>query len=267
MSSIKIKFDSIYGLGDQLATVYSLENFGRQKKIKSYICGGLGEYITNIFQLEFVLFEKNETNSMLNRKVNSKPYLKNYPKSGYAHYIVRLLNLLASMGYNHYETEPLKLKEKIIEKQPKNMEVLGQFDSRFAKRHNFEINEIQISRILKTFLNKEKITMIGGKETKKYKDHNYFLGNLKELTSMVATSKKFIGVDSGMSHLAGVLGIESHVVLLLPYWYAKSNLKKENYNICYYNNTDAQPSLIEYYKSYKNNKCYGREIFEKIKYI
>jgi hypothetical protein len=259
---VKIRFDSIYGLGDQLATIYSLENFGRQKGQTSEVCGGLSEDLVSLFNLNFVSFSRNKNYSIATVDVRSSPFISSYPKIGYAHYIVRLINTLAESGYQHTIAEPLNLKNS---KKQNLSSVLGQFDSRFAKRHEFDLTKEQIRLIIKRIVKKEKILILGGSETQPYCDNEFFLGNIEQLTQIMVAAKKFVGVDSGMSHLAGVLGIESHVVLLLPYWYAKSNFnknaKKELQNI---NNTttDMQPSLIEYYKSYKKTTCYGRELFE-----
>jgi ADP-heptose:LPS heptosyltransferase len=261
MNNLKIKFDSIYGIGDQLATIYSLENFGIQTKQKSFVCGGLAEELTGLFDLKFVSFDKNDNNSILNRNINSKAKIKTYPKNGYVHYIVRLLNYLSNLGYNHKQSVPLSLKKKKIYSN----EVLCQFDSRFAKRHNFDIKKYEIKKIINMF-SENNITIIGGKETVVYGNYNFFLGDIGKLAVKMASCKKFIGVDSGMSHLAGVLGIESYVVLLLPYWYAQAGLKNDNKKKYpqYENNTDVQPSLVDYYSSYRNNSCYGREVFEYI---
>jgi hypothetical protein len=54
---------------------------------------------------------------------------------------------------------------------------------------------------------------IGGKDTKRMLPFPYELGNLESIICKMREAKKFFGVDSGMSHVAGALGIPSDIII------------------------------------------------------
>ena len=54
---------------------------------------------------------------------------------------------------------------------------------------------------------------IGGKDTRIYLGgYMYHLGDLFGICKKLLGCRKFIGVDSGMSHLAGTLGVRSEII-------------------------------------------------------
>jgi hypothetical protein len=54
---------------------------------------------------------------------------------------------------------------------------------------------------------------IGGSDTQMDMPFNYDLGNLDHIVNKMKSASQFVGVDSGMSHVAGVLGISSHIFI------------------------------------------------------
>lgn len=114
-----------------------------------------------------------------------------------------------------------------------------QFDSRSIHHGKRQLTTDEIEKTLNKFAGKSKKVAIGGLETKKYIDnYEYKLGNLQEITKFLLQSKQFIGIDSGLSHLAGLLKIPSNIILISTI-------------------SHHQIELIKLYKTlYKNVNCY-----------
>ena len=80
---------------------------------------------------------------------------------------------------------------------------------------------------------KTKSICIGGYETKKYiTDRDIFTGNLTELAEKLLECSGFFGIDRGMSHLSGTLGLVGDVIIQAKYEDFFDNVKK-SYNFMY----------------------------------
>jgi len=275
LSILKINFVSKYGIGDKIATIFSMENCGRQTGEKFEICGDLvSKEICDLFELGFVEFTTDTSGSIVSVDVRGKKSTDEYVKNGYIHYISRIKKYLEeNHGYNSSLAVSLKPVNYI---RTVGDYVVCQFDSRFAKCHTFGLSNQEINRIIKNHIaHEEKIFAIGGEETELYLndlnnyDFCYKFGNFDYLLKIIMGCNRFVGVDSGMSHLAGVVGIPSEVYFLIPVWYARAGLNAvdgQNIPECKiidgFNN-DLNPSLVNYYSSYKNSICYGRENFQR----
>jgi hypothetical protein len=89
--------------------------------------------------------------------------------------------------------------------------VLCQFDGRSAPRR-FTIDEIR--KILSRLSEGRRVVVLGGPDTERYlgSDFEYRLGDLRFISTQLKNCRHFIGCDSGISHVAGVLGIRSYVI-------------------------------------------------------
>jgi len=232
--NIKINFQSSSEIGDILATIYSLENYGLQSNNESSLCGNkVVEEIISLFNLLFVKYESKCTNSMKKSMI-----MKN--SHNYTHYICRIQQFLINLGYDPSLTVPLKCEMQ----REKGENVLVQFDGRFSKRHGFQLPVEEMNEIIQKLAPSEKITLIGGPQTQPYL--NNFLckiGNLKFIRDEILKCKFFLGVDSGISHLAGVLGVESKVIILMPDRYNVTTKSMNNKTIY---------TVKKYYQCYKN---------------
>lgn len=128
---------------------------------------------------------------------------------------------------------------------------LFQFDSRsLHPKNKTKLSLLKYEMALNILKDKESVSMgVGGKETKPYLKHEFLLGNLSEITENLLACKKFVGVDSGISHLAGTLGISASVICLFDTEPFLSEIK-QMYNLFY-------PTIKFYKKSeiFKGNKC------------
>jgi ADP-heptose:LPS heptosyltransferase len=87
-----------------------------------------------------------------------------------------------------------------------------QLDNR--SEHEKKINLTKFEKIY--FLKKQsnyEIIGIGGHDTKKDLPFNYSLGTLSEIINNIKHSKQFLGVDSGISHIAGFFQIPSEIII------------------------------------------------------
>lgn len=80
---------------------------------------------------------------------------------------------------------------------------------------------------------------VGGLDTKKELPYPYSLGGFKSVAETISKSSQFVGVDSGMSHLAGVMGIPSSIYIMF---------KQER---------DVRATESFYKTFYPNTKCFS----------
>jgi len=118
----------------------------------------------------------------------------------------------------HTSIEPIKInnfilpKNKLgsIDKKDYKCFQLNSFSCGPKKRH---FNFIEIKNIIKLFGN-DNSYYIGRPETKIYlPDVKVHFSNLFEQSKFLLGSQGFFGIDSGMSHLAGSLGVSGDVVI------------------------------------------------------
>lgn len=113
-----------------------------------------------------------------------------------------------------------------------------QFDSRSIHHGKRQLTYQETINTINKFKKNDKPIGIGGKETIKYNNFDYRLGFLNEIAQNLINSNQFIGIDSGISHLAGALKVKSNIILT-------ATIKKH------------QEELIEFYKLfYPNTTCY-----------
>lgn len=126
---------------------------------------------------------------------------------------------------------------------------LFQFDSRSIHYGKRQLTEQELNSTIKNFKNKDIPIGIGGKDTKIYSSYNYKLGNLNEIAQNLLNCNQFIGIDSGISHLAGSLNVKSNIILT-------STIKLH------------QIELIEFYNIfYPNTICYTLDDIKNFKLI
>lgn len=95
-------------------------------------------------------------------------------------------------------------------RQPKT---LFQFDSRSTNENKKRLSRKESMMFLKSKA-KFRAIGVGGVETKRELPYEYFLGNLRQIIDEMKSAAQFVGVDSGMSHIAGALGLPSDVYLM-----------------------------------------------------
>jgi len=89
-----------------------------------------------------------------------------------------------------------------------------QFDSRSLHcEHKVPLSRKEAEKVISQFKShNSKVFGIGGTETKSYMNYSFHLGNLTEIAQNLCNSKKFLGIDSGISHLAGSLKINGEII-------------------------------------------------------
>lgn len=97
-----------------------------------------------------------------------------------------------------------------IRRQPKT---LFQFDSRSTNENKKRLSRKESMMFLKS-KSKFRAIGVGGVETKRELPYEYFLGNLRQIIDEMKSASQFVGVDSGMSHMAGALGLPSEIYLM-----------------------------------------------------
>ena len=119
-------------------------------------------------------------------------------------------------GYSSSMFEPLKsfILPKIRMPVSEKMNyTCFQFDSRSPNSNKPMLTFQDISRAVRIFGN-EKSFAIGGQESRHYfPERPTHYASLYDQAKFLLSSKSFFGVDSGMSHLAGTLGIDGDIIM------------------------------------------------------
>lgn len=214
-----------FGFGDVLATYYCLENLGRQKKlhfnlkVKDERIELFNQFhfqfihLTNSNSISFIDLVKSENgnppcdNLLLHNSLATIPHLVN-------RHAISLIScyLTDKYGYNHTQAYPLIPKNTI----KKEKLILTQFDGRTTARQNRDIPNYAKLALIKHHAREKEWACIGGKDTPNYFGDKikYIRLNIQGLISHMQMCEMFIGCDSGMSHLAGVLGVPAKIYIM-----------------------------------------------------
>jgi len=124
-----------------------------------------------------------------------------------------------------------------------------QFDSRSIYYGKRQLTYQETISSINKFKKNDKPIGIGGKETTKYNNFDYRLGFLNEIAQNLINANQFVGIDSGISHLAGAMRIKSNIILT-------STIRRN------------QLELIEFYKfMYPNTICHTLDDIKNFKLL
>jgi hypothetical protein len=215
------------GLGDRIASLYMLENTGIQKNIKFEV--NIDVDVSSI-HFKNITLNNNAKNDFW-KIVRTHQYNQISKEKCHGiingHFlIVATLNYLQyTYGYDPNLSIPLCTNIK-----NKSKKTYVQFDCRTSRLQN---RDMSIKKKINIASKLSCASVIGGFDTCNYLGNNfsYELGDLKFIIEKISNSTLFVGCDSGISHIAGALGIESKVYIKKPY-----------------------ECLVRYYKSYNNCK-------------
>jgi hypothetical protein len=243
-----------FALGDMTACVYILENLGRQTETTMTINvpnkAMLRNWIelSSVFNLRSFKLRHGTDGILLSHKppspISKVPPLCKFPHNhnsergglcNMQHFIVATSNYLQKThGYNKKLNQPLTSKL-----NPLRNGTLVQFDGRTAKRLGYEISPQRKIFLIQKLNDNKKFNVIGGPDTAEYLgEQTYLRGNIHYIASNLLGCEQFVGSDSGVSHLAGALGVLSKIVVL----------------------TGCFDCINNYYECYKNTTCYPKEI-------
>lgn len=90
---------------------------------------------------------------------------------------------------------------------------LFQFDSRSTNENKKRLSRRESMRFIRSKA-KFKPIGVGGVDTKRELPFEYNLGGLRHVINLIKSASQFVGVDSGMSHIAGVFGVPSDICLM-----------------------------------------------------
>lgn len=119
-----------------------------------------------------------------------------------------------------------------FDSQSTNLNPNLKFSHHFKKPLSYE----EMNAAIALFARTKDLALIGGPNTEPYLDYNCRFGDLSYIVQQLLNCEMFIGCDSGISHLAGLLGIYSVVVPLARF-----------------------ERVREYYSTYKNTVIINRE--------
>lgn len=194
------------GLGDSLSFLHGLDNFCTVNNIKVLYVTGIHLYkeIIDIFTINHIKYLDIYDNPISLDNIFSIaswgiPWMKRFYES---------LSVVTG-SYIKYG-RPLSLRKSSTYKFGNSDVIVCQFDSRSS--YQSSLKKVA-KKILKNFHLNNKLIVIGGIDTEKYlgNDYTYEFGDLIFILNKLMICRYFIGSDSGIGHLAGLLGIKSYI--------------------------------------------------------
>jgi hypothetical protein len=208
-------------LGDCLCVLLGLENYCTVNGIKANINGySIYKELTDIFHFEHITLKKDIG-------INLDPWFHSMMMNSY----VKNKNKCLPWGWLMSEVIAKQLGGKWGEiynipvykgiKNPKEDITLVQFDSQSAKywstlpHLNFKkpFTKKEINLIIKKHA-KTPVAAIGGNDTVPYLNIEHRRGNLHYICKQLSGCKTFLGCDSGVSHLASIMNVDTKVVAI-----------------------------------------------------
>lgn len=207
-----------------MATLYCLENLGRQTKQKFELNLNKWEDVYQQFDFEYVRQTHGYCPALIDvvKAKSSMPPCKNYlihsSLAAAQHLVDRhFVSLLTcyfrdEYGYNAAESYPLNPIIKTYDKTG----VLVQFDGRTIKRQGRDVCKNTKRNIIEFHANGREWACIGGYDTSFYfgDDVKYLRLSIGEIIAELQRCELFVGCDSGMSHVAGALGVPSAIYIM-----------------------------------------------------
>jgi hypothetical protein len=222
-------------LGDSLAIIAGLESYCKSNNIDKIrmLSNSLLKDIVHIFDINHIkLINETQSNcvdlSYVYRLSNwNTPWLKRF-------------STVLSLIFNG--NNPIKTNLELHKDLKENFEevVYCQFDTRSSNKDLI----LESQKIIGDFTRTEIVKVLGGYDTPKYLGNSldYILGDIETIIKKLLSCKYFIGCDSGIGHLAGVLEVKSYI----------------------FNFTDYDP-VYNFFKDYENTTVIPYNIIKLIK--
>ena len=199
-------YEPLGPLGDCVLLLYILENIGRRDQQTHQVNSHpLMSEIHALFDLEFVVLSNTITKEVRN--------LWDIHLAMKGDHFVTSLDIFFRKYYD-LNSEICKPLQTNVDTAEKSDITLVQFDGRTNRRRRVAMSPIEQSHVIDE-LTEPPVAAIGGPDTKTYlgPKFEYRLGPLPKIIAELLGCRRFVGCDSGISHLAGALGINSTVII------------------------------------------------------
>ena len=203
-----VKFNRHNKLGDALGICTGLDAYAKFNRINRIKITGKGAFKDVMEAFEFKNLEYVEDKD--DEAVNFDPIFR-LASWGYPwlrRFELALFNCLG--GERALEIEAPKYQASNISRNGKRAKILCQFDSRSSADWSPEL----IRKIIRSICGRNHVVILGGPDTPHYlgEDYVYQTGNLQEICQELKDCSLFVGADSGLAHVAGILNVPGYVV-------------------------------------------------------
>jgi hypothetical protein len=194
-------------LGDSISFLVGLESICRENNMEAYVCRQkIYRDLLKCFSFQKIKFVEYSDDAVCLDELFGASSWEEF-------WLDRIRNSLGKhFGLN--SVSPSHIPECNIPKlNTQSNIVCVQLDSRSA------INlDLQFSKNILNLLNKRyNVKILGGMDSKKYlgNEFEYSFGDIEHEIKELYNCKFFVGVDSGIAHLAGILGVKSYIINLI----------------------------------------------------
>jgi hypothetical protein len=196
-------------LGDALSIVCGFENYCKDNGVKTIMISGpkIFRDVIDLFNIEHVKY----INERGSKNIDYLYTLASWNLPWMKRFNDVLVNLYGGNGCRDDVVLRLKDNKKVNKKDI----VYCQFDTGSSNRELIKNSR----KILDIFSKEKNVVVLGGPTTPDYmgNDFIYERGDLSFLIDKLLACKLFIGCDSGIGHLAGILGVKSVIISFTDY--------------------------------------------------
>lgn len=194
-------------LGDSISFLVGLESLCAENHLEAEVCRNqIYKDLLRCFQFDHIKFTERPDDAVCLDEVFGAASWSEF-------WLERIRNSLAGyFGFSGGATiGPPSCK--IMDHGHRDNSVCVQLDSRSAANLDRHTSLDLINKLSRKY----DVKVIGGKDSKKYlgAGFNYSFGNLEHEISDLYRCKFFVGADSGIAHLAGILSVKSYIINLI----------------------------------------------------
>jgi hypothetical protein len=195
-------------LGDSISFLVGLENLCRENNIQGRVCNKqIYADIIKCFGFKYVQFIDSTNDAICLDHVFGSSSWDEF-------WLERIRNSLSDyFGLSNTYSKIVIPYCKIKNTGPNGDFICVQLDSRSAANMDIHLSRRFIKRLSENY----DVKILGGIDSKRYlgDGFDYSFGDIEHEIKELIRCKFFVGVDSGIAHLAGLLGVKSFIINLI----------------------------------------------------
>ena len=207
-------------LGDALSVLTGLDNWCRymESKRRVTVCSlPVAKDIMDLFQFQYLDYDPQEGNAeCLDSMFGACSWREDWPSRFFKHLCRSVVITHSPYGNKPAGLTPgwqipnVTMPESRVGAWRRGTTAYAQLDTRSGK----PLTRTEMKRMVAIAAFGQRVAVLGGPDTSHYLGdcHEYVLGNVGVLATALLDCHHFIGVDSGVGHLAGHLKVPSYVV-------------------------------------------------------
>ena len=197
-------------LGDLLSVLTGLDNWCRsvESKRRVTVCNlPLAKDLMAMFQFEYLQYDPSDNGAQcLDSEFGQCSWSEDWPSRVFKH----LCRQSIITHISNWQIPNVVMPKSRIGAWRRGSLAYAQLDTRSGR----PLTSAEMRRMVALAAFGKRVVVLGGPDTSRYLGdcHEYVLGDIQVIAAALLDCSHFIGVDSGIGHLAGYLGVPSWLV-------------------------------------------------------